>query len=97
MKLVALYAHPQDVEAFEADYADHLKLVDQIPGLTETRITRFSRTLAGGAGFYLMTEMIFPDKETFKAAMNSAEMAATGKDANRFAADIMTLMIATED
>ena len=96
MKLVALYAHPADVDAFEAEYANHLKLVDKIPGLSGTRLTRFSRTLAGGDGFYLMAEMMFPDKETFKAAMKSPEMAETGKDANRFAADIMTLMIASE-
>lgn len=97
MKLVALYARPQDIEVFEADYANHVKLVEKIPGLQETRMTRFSRTLSGGDGYYLMTEMIFPDKETFKAAMASPEMAATGKDVNRFAADILTLMIATED
>lgn len=95
MKLVALYSQPDDVDAFEADYANHVKLVDKIPGLQETRITRFSRSLQG-TGYYLMAEMIFPDKETFKAAMRSEEMAATGKDANRFAADILNLMIASE-
>ena len=96
MKLVALYKQPADVDLFEAEYANHIKLVEKIPGLQETRLTRFSRTLAGD-GFYLMAEMIFPDKETFKAAMRSPEMGATGKDINRFAADIMTLMIASED
>lgn len=97
MKLVALYAHPKDVDVFEAKYANHIKLVERIPGLQQTRVTRFSRTLSGGDGYYMMTEMVFPDKETFKTAMASPEMAATGKDVNRFAADILTLMIATED
>ncbi|MEM7799863.1 MAG: EthD family reductase [Chloroflexota bacterium] len=97
MKLVALYAHPNDVDAFEAEYANHLKLVEKIPGLAQTRLTRFSRTLAGGDGFYLMAEMIFADKESFKAAMKSPEMAETGKDAQRFAADILTTMIAAEE
>lgn len=96
MKLVALYSHPQDVDAFEAEYANHIKLVEKIPGLKDTRLTRFSRTLSGGNGYYLMAEMIFPDKETFRAAMNSPEMAKTGKDINRFASDILTLMIASE-
>ena len=95
MKLVALYKKPDDIEAFEAEYANHIKLVEAIPGLQDTRITRFKKTLAGD-GFYLMAEMIFPDQETFKAAMRSPEMAATGQDANRFAADLLTLMIAEE-
>ncbi len=92
MKLVAMYTQPTDVDAFESDYANHVKLIEQIPGLQETRLTRFSRTLRG-SGYYLMAEMIFPDADTFKAAMRSPEMAATGKDVNRFAADLLTLMI----
>ena len=96
MKLVALYAQPKDVDAFEAEYANHIKLVEKVPGLQSTRLTRFSRTLSSGAGYYMVAEMIFPDKETFKAAMKSPEMAETGKDINRFAADILTLMIGNE-
>lgn len=96
MKLVALYAHPEDVDAFEAEYAKHIQLVEKIPGLSETRLTRFAKTLAGGDGFYLMAEMIFPDEETFNTAMRSPEMRETGKDANRFARDILTTMIAKE-
>lgn len=96
MKLVALYKQPSDVEAFEAEYSKHLELVAKIPGLESTRLTRFKKTLAGD-GFYLMAEMMFPDKESFKAAMSSPEMAETGKDVNRFAADLMTLMIANEE
>ena len=96
MKLIAMYTQPDDVEAFEAEYAKHLELVEHIPGLQETRLTRVSRTLQGDHGFYMMAEMIFPDKDTFKAAMRSPEMAATGKDAARFASGILTTMIATE-
>lgn len=95
MKLIALYTRPADIDAFEENYARHLKLVEQIPGLTETRLTRFTRTLQGNS-YYLMAEMIFPDEETFKSAMRSPEMNATGKDANRFASDLLTLLIANE-
>ena len=97
MKLIAMYTQPADVDAFEAEYANHIKLVEKIPGLQETRLTRVSRVLAGNNGIYLMAEMIFPDKTTFKTAMRSPEMAATGKDAARFASDILTTMIATEE
>ena len=96
MKLVALYKQPEDVEAFEEAYKNHTALVDKVPGLEKTVITRFKKTLAGD-GFYLMAEMCFPDKETFKAAMQSQEMAATGEDVNRFAKGLLTLMIAEEE
>ena len=96
MKLVALYSTPADVDAFEAEYANHVKLVDAIPGLESVRITRFKKKLAGAHDCYLMAEMIFPDKDTFNSAMRSPEMAATGKDAARFASDILTTMIADE-
>ena len=96
MKLIVLYKQPEDTAAFDAEYAKHIPLVDKIPGLQSARITRFSKTLAGD-GFYLMAELIFPDADTFNAAMKSPEMAATGKDANRFAAGLMTMMIGSED
>lgn len=96
MKLIVLYKQPDNVDAFEAEYAKHGELVDEIPGLLSWSATRFSKTLMGD-GFYLMTEMVFPDANTFKAAMKSAEMAETGKDANRFAKGLMTMMIGSEE
>lgn len=95
MKLIALYKQPPDPVAFDAEYANHLQLVAQIPGLTATRITRFSRTLAGD-GFYLMAEMIFADAAAYKAAMRSPQMAAVGADVNRFAGDILTLLAGSD-
>lgn len=93
MKLVALYKQPQDVEMFEAWYAEHTDLVMKIPGLSKVSLTRYKKVLAGD-GFYLMAELHFPDRDTFNTAMRSAEMAETGKDANRNAGHLMTLMIA---
>lgn len=92
MKLIVLYKQPEDTEAFDAEYAKHGELVDKIPGLSSWSATRFSKTLMGD-GYYLMAEMIFPDADTFNAAMKSPEMAETGKDANRFASGLMTMMI----
>lgn len=93
MKLIALYKQPEDSEAFDKRYFEgHVPLVEKVPGLTQTVITKFKKTLAGD-GFYLMAEMIFADKEAFNNAMRSPEMAATGKDINEFAGHLMTLMI----
>jgi uncharacterized protein (TIGR02118 family) len=95
MKLVVLYTQPEDPEAFDKAYEHHKTLVANIPGLAETRITRFTRTLAGD-GFYQMAEMIFPDKETLKTAMRSPEMAAVGADVQTFGAHLMTMMYGEE-
>jgi uncharacterized protein (TIGR02118 family) len=96
MKLIALYKQPPDPIAFDNHYTStHMPLLEKVPGLEKTILTKFSRTLVG-EGFYMMAEMIFPDADTFKAAMKSSEMAATGEDINTFAPGLLTLMIGAE-
>lgn len=95
MKLIVLYKQPEDSEAFDAEYAKHGEFVEKIPGLSSWSATKISKTLVGD-GFYLMAELVFPDADTFKTAMKSPEMAATGADANRFAEGLMTMMIGSE-
>ncbi len=94
MKLVALYKQPDDPVAFEEAYFNtHLPLIKKVPGLKETVITRFTRTVMGD-GFYMMAEMHFPDEAALKGAMKSAEMAAAGENLNGFARGLVTLMFA---
>ena len=96
MKLVALYKEPADPAAFdEAYFNTHLPLIEQVPGLQRTVITRFTRTIMGD-GYYLMAEMTFADKDSLKTAMKSPEMAAAGENLNGFAAGLATLMFAEE-
>jgi uncharacterized protein (TIGR02118 family) len=96
MKLVALYKEPPDPPAFdEAYFNTHLPLIEQVPGLQRTVVTRFTRTIMGD-GFYMMAEMTFADKESLKAAMRRPEMAAAGENLNSFAAGLVTLMFAQE-
>ena len=96
MKLVALYKEPPDPAVFdEAYFNTHLPLIEQVPGLQRTVVTRFTRTIMGD-GFYMMAEMTFADKESLKAAMKSPEMAAAGENLNSFAAGLVTLMFAKE-
>ncbi|HEX7976626.1 MAG TPA: EthD family reductase [Anaerolineales bacterium] len=93
MKLIALYKQPADPAAFDQAYFNtHLPLMNRVPGLRRTVITRFSRTLMG-EGFYLMAEMYFTD---LKAAMKSPEMAAAGDNLNTFAKDLAILMFGDE-
>ncbi len=96
MKLVALYQEPADRTAFdEAYFNTHLPLIEQVPGLQRTVVTRFTRTITGD-GFYMMAEMTFADTASLKAAMKSPEMAAAGENLNSFAAGLVTLMFAEE-
>ncbi len=96
MKLVALYKQPADPAAFDKAYFDtHIPLIQQVPGLQRTVITRFTRTLMGD-GLYMMAEMYFADQDALKAAMRSREMAAAGENLNSFAEGLVTLMFAEE-
>ncbi len=92
MKLIALYDQPEDPEAFdEAYFNTHLPLLEKVPGLQNTEVTRFTRTVMG-EGLYMMAVMDFADEDTLKQAMRSPEMQAAGENLNGFAAGLVTLM-----
>jgi uncharacterized protein (TIGR02118 family) len=98
MKLVALYKQPEDASVFDKAYFDtHMPLIEKVPGLKSTAITRFTRTVAGEQGWYLMAEMDFSDEETLKTAMRSPEMAAAGENLNSFAEGMYTLLFAQSE
>jgi uncharacterized protein (TIGR02118 family) len=91
-KLIALYKRPPDPQAFdEAYFNTHLPLLAQVPGLQDTAVTRFTRTIMGD-DLYMMAEMTFADKEALKAGMKSPEMAAAGANLNSFAEGLVTLL-----
>lgn len=97
MKLVALYKTPADPAAFDTAYfKTHLPMIQQVPGIQQTKITRFTRTVMGD-NLYLMAEMFFADETGLKAAMKSQEMAAAGANLDTFAKGLVTLLYAKEE
>jgi uncharacterized protein (TIGR02118 family) len=97
MKIIALYKQPADPAAFDQAYFTiHLPLLDKVPGLQKTAVTRFTRSLSGEA-FYLMAEMYFSDKEALKAAMRSPEMASAGENLNSFAEGLPSMLYGEEE
>ena len=95
IKLIALYKKPADVEAFEEHYANvHLPLVEKVPGLRKTELSRITGAPRGEAPFYLMVEMYFDDMDAYSRAMASEENKAAGRDLMSFAKDIVIMMIA---
>ena len=95
IKLIALYKKPADVEAFEEHYANvHLPLIEKLPGLRKTELSRITGAPRGEAPFYLMVEMYFDDMDAYSRAMASEENKAAGRDLMSFAKDIVIMMIA---
>lgn len=95
IKLIALYSHPTDVEAFEYHYAHvHVPLVEKIPGLRKTEWTRLLAGPEGAPPYYMMFEMYFDNMAAYEAAMQSPENKAAGEDLQSFAAGLVTLMLA---
>lgn len=95
MKIVAIYATPKDVEAFEDAYFNtHVPLIEKVPGLDSMDMSKLTRVLVGHKAPYMVVTMNFADKDTRKAAMKSPEMVAAGKNLDSFAKDQYTLCFA---
>lgn len=94
-KLLALYDEPADRAAFEAHYRDvHAPLARRIPGLERLVVNQVHGTPMGDtAPYYLVAELHFPDRETFKAAAQSPEFQAAGADLANFARGKVTLLV----
>ncbi|MBN6886656.1 uncharacterized protein (TIGR02118 family) [Cytobacillus horneckiae] len=98
VKLIALYKHPENKEAFDEHYyGTHAPITAKIPGLQKMVVTKIVGSPMGGEGkYYLMCEMYYESHEALQKAMRTDEGKASGKDAMKFAGDLLTLMIGEE-
>jgi uncharacterized protein (TIGR02118 family) len=95
VKLVALYKKPADVQAFEDHYSNvHLPLMERVPGVVKTQVSRFFAGSTGEPPYYMMFEASFADREALDAALRSLENRAAARDLATFAQDIVTVMFA---
>jgi uncharacterized protein (TIGR02118 family) len=87
VKLVVLYAQPDDPDAFDEHYFGvHMPLVGALPGLQGTETGRLVTAVDGGErAFYRLTEMAFADQAALDAAFGSAEGKATAADYRQIA------------
>lgn len=91
-KLIALYKQPDDPDAFdEAYFGTHIPLVEKVPGLIRTELTRIDHTMRGD-GYYLVGVLYFEDEAALKKGMTSPEMLAAGENLDSFAKGQYTLM-----
>lgn len=98
VKLIALYKHPENKEAFDDHYfGTHGPITAKIPGLQKMVVTKVTGSPMGGEGkYYLMCEMFYESHEALKTAMKTDEAKASGKDLMSFAGNLVTLMIGEE-
>jgi uncharacterized protein (TIGR02118 family) len=75
-RVFVVYEEEPDAERYER----HAELCRAVPGGTFRHGKVFGAPM-GEPKFRYYAEWEFPDRETFKSAMQSSEMAATGKDA----------------
>jgi len=95
VKLVALYKKPADVAAFEKHYSNaHLPLMEKVPGIVKTELTRFFAGPQGEPPYYMMFEAYFADRDSLNVALQSLESRAADKDLMSFAKDVVTVMFA---
>lgn len=93
--LNALYKKPENTEDFHKHYDSvHMPLVLKVPGLVKAEAEMVKTTFAGEKDdFYMLARMYYPDNDVFKAAMQSKENAAIGKDLRNFAQAGVSLFV----
>ena len=97
-RLIALYDHPQDPEAFDAHYRDvHSGIVARYPGLRDVRLTKPAGVAGREAPYHLMAEMVFDTAAELQAALMSEAGAESAKDLRNFASAGVTLFVAPDE
>ena len=93
--MLALFKKPEDaIEFMRAHDENYLPLVKQIPGLTGTLVNSVKADSFGGTPtYFLVTELHFPDRETFKRAMETRENQMAGRELMAFAKGYVTLLV----
>ena len=96
VKLIVLYGHPTDAEAFEKYYAEtHLPLAAKIPGVVKVELSKVLGTPDGSApSQYRMAEVYFNSMEDLQANMGSTEGQTTVDDIPNFATGGVDVMVA---
>lgn len=99
IKLVVLYAQPDDVDGFDRHYLGvHGPLVERIPGLLRFEGARMVAAPDGGEQTYFrIAELYFSDQAALEAALGSDEGKATAADYQQIAPPGSRMLIAAID
>ncbi|HEX3907607.1 MAG TPA: EthD family reductase [Mycobacteriales bacterium] len=99
VKLVVLYAQPDDPDAFDEHYLGiHGPLVHKVPGLQRFESARIVAPADRGEATYCrIAELYFADQAALQAGLGSEEGAATAADYQQIAPSGSRMFIATVD
>lgn len=96
-KVIAVYEVPENTEAFESHYKEvHEPIALKIPHMTEFRVNKVFGGPTGKSNLYMIAEMCFDNKDSWKQAMQTKEMMESGKDAMKFAGKLVSVHFAEE-
>lgn len=100
-KVIAVYRVPAD-DAAKAKFEEHFKSVHtpiclRIPGIKELRVNKIFGGPTGSSNLHMVVDMCFGSKDDWKAAMKTPEMMESGKDAMKFAGDLVSVHFAEEN
>lgn len=94
-KLVVLYKKPEiSVAEFDAKYAEHMALINQVPGLIKAEVVRFEEAPWGQPDLFQMAELYFESKSALHTALHSPQMNEAGKQLRTFAKGLFTMYYA---
>jgi uncharacterized protein (TIGR02118 family) len=87
VKLVVLYTHPDDADAFDRHHLDvHMPLASKIPGLQRAETGRMVAAAdSGELTYHRVAELYFADEQALGAGFASAEGKAAAADYRQIA------------
>jgi uncharacterized protein (TIGR02118 family) len=99
VKLVVLYAQPDDPDAFDKHYLGvHGPLVEKIPGLQRFEGARLVAAADGGElTYFRIAELWFADQDALQVALGTDEGKATAADYQQIAPPGSRMFVAAVD
>lgn len=99
-KVTAVYKAPANDEAkakLDTHFREtHTPICLRIPGIKEVRTNKVFGGPTGASNLHMIVDMVFENKDAWKAAMKTPEMMESGKDAMKFAGDLVSVHFAEE-
>ncbi|HEY5788580.1 MAG TPA: EthD family reductase [Microlunatus sp.] len=97
-KIVVLYGHPQDAEAFDTYYGHtHAPIAKAVPGLTSfTTSVGPVGTPAGPSDYHRVATLSWDSMADLQAALSTAEGGAAAGDVANFATGGATMLVYEE-
>ena len=92
VKLMLIFKHPSDEEAFELGYVQTLALLEKMPNILRQQANMVLGSPLGEAPYYRLLEFYFEDYPLLDAAMRSPAGVEAGKALMGYAADVVEVL-----